>query len=157
MSKRFSLQCVAVEFYVISQNVFRNHVFTTQITIKICWKRFSPRCGIFKVIGCIRICTVNFQMHSQIACLNISLITRVAFVWLFSTVCFQMCPQITFLGEYKVALVAFIWLLTVMSFRKAFSNCTNTILEKKSDPAFFYTATFNDNSRIEKFWVKFLN
>ena len=38
--------CVTVEFNVISQNVVRNCVFTTQITIKMCWKGFSQQCGV---------------------------------------------------------------------------------------------------------------
>ena len=26
--------------------IFRNNIFTTQITIKMCWKRFLPQCGV---------------------------------------------------------------------------------------------------------------
>ena len=46
MLKQFLSAMCCCKFYVIFQNGFRNHVFTTQIPIKMCWKGFSPQCGV---------------------------------------------------------------------------------------------------------------
>ena len=41
------------------------------------------------------------------------IVTRIAFVWLFSAVCFQMPPQIARLYGCKVTLVAFVWFFSL--------------------------------------------
>ena len=56
-------------------------------------------------------------MSSQIACLRRSIVTLVAFVWVFSTVSFQMSPQIACLRGCKVTLVAFVWLFSAVYFK----------------------------------------
>ena len=42
----FSPECAVMVFYVLSQNVVRYHIFTTQISNKMCWNYFSPECGV---------------------------------------------------------------------------------------------------------------
>ena len=47
-------------------------------------------------------------MCPQMACTRRSVVTMVAFVWLFSTVHFEMCPQNICMKGCKVTLVAFL-------------------------------------------------
>ena len=56
-------------------------------------------------------------MSPQIACIVRSILTLVAFLWLFSTVCFQMCPQFTYPRGCIVTLVAFVWLFSTVLFQ----------------------------------------
>ena len=42
----FSPECAVMVFYVLSQNVVRYHISTTQISNKMCWNYFSPECGV---------------------------------------------------------------------------------------------------------------
>ena len=58
--------------------------------------------------------TVCIQMSPQIACPRRCIVTLVAFVWLFSTVYFQMCFQSSCIGGCKVTLVASIWFFSTV-------------------------------------------
>ena len=42
----FSPECAVMVFYVLSQNVVRYHISTTQISNKMFWNYFSPECGV---------------------------------------------------------------------------------------------------------------
>ena len=66
----------------------------------------------------LRILSMVFhQMSLQIACLRWGIVTRIAFVWLFSTVRIQMCSQIACLRGYIVTLAAFVWLFSTVRFQ----------------------------------------
>ena len=60
---------------------------------------------------------MRFQMCPQIAYLRRSIVTLVAFVWLFSTVHFQMFSQIACMSRGIVALVAFVGLFSTVRFQ----------------------------------------
>ena len=49
-----------------------------------------------------------FHVCHQSICMERSIVTMIAFVWLFSTVCFQVCFQIVRLGRCIFTLVTFV-------------------------------------------------
>ena len=75
-------------------------------------------------------------MLPQMVCSRRSIVTFVAFVWLFSTMYFQMCFQIAFLYGCKITLVALIWLFSSVFFSYASSNCLHAMMQSHTGCTF---------------------
>ena len=58
----FSPECAVMVFYVLSQNVVRYHISTTQISNKMCWNYFSPECGVVLFQMCIYFHNIIFLL-----------------------------------------------------------------------------------------------